>query len=166
MTVFTKCKNLSNYLCRSSSPGEVQAGTIDASLNTPPLEQRVDPCGHAYSKCCQQLFQTHSLAGIPLTQHLNCRTKNVVYMIKCKQHPRYFYIGQTSRQLNHRLSNHRVSFLNPGTKANWPIYRHFFNTNHVKEDMLTSPLVSCPRVIYSPLRPNGSTDWIPTGGPA
>ena len=54
MTVFTRCRNLSNYLYKSSSPGEVLPGTIATSLTTPSLEQRVHPCGHGavnnYSK--------------------------------------------------------------------------------------------------------------------
>ena len=82
MVVYTRQRNLANFLCRSGSPGE---GTPTTTLPAPPLPKRVHPCGHAQCKCCTQLLQTHNLHGHPLTQHLNCRPKNEVYLIRRRQ---------------------------------------------------------------------------------
>ena len=142
MVTYTRHRNLANYLCRSSSPGTVTEGPNLTTLTEPPIQPRVHPCNHPYCKCCPQLYQTYNLHGTPLTQHLNCKSKNVVYLIKCRLHPKHMYVGQTSRQLNQRLASHRASFLNPGTKSTWPLYKHFSNTTHTKEDILISPLVS------------------------
>ena len=139
LVVYTRHKNLANYLVHSASPG-VQEGATTDTLTQPTLPRRVHPCGHAQCKCCTQLFQTYNLKGITLTQQLSCRTKNVIYLIKCRKHPTHMYVGQTERQLNHRLRGHRATFLNPKEKANWKLYKHFSNTTHVQEDILISPL--------------------------
>ena len=140
LAVYTRHRNLANYLVHSASPGSVQEGATTNTLTQPTLPKRVHPCGHAQCKCCTQLFQTYNLKGITLTQQLSCRTKNVIYLIKCRKHPIHTYVGQTERQLNHRLRGHRATFLNPKEKANWKLYKHFSNTTHVKDDILISPL--------------------------
>ena len=145
MVVYTRQRNLANFLCHSASPGSVPEGTSTTTLPAPPLPKRVHPCGHAQCKCCTQLLQTHNLHGHPLTQHLNCRSKNIVYLLRCRQHPKAQYVGQTTRQLNQRLNSHRATCLNPGSKATWPLYRHFTSHTHAVEDMLISPLVSVPK---------------------
>ena len=145
LVVYTRSKNIANYLVRSASPGSVEEGTTTDTLPKPTLPRRVHPCGHAQCKCCPQLYQTYNLKGIALTQHLNCCTRNVIYLIKCRKHPIHTYVGQTERQLNHRLRGHRATFLNPKEKAHWKLYRHFSNRTHVTQDILISPLISVPK---------------------
>ena len=145
MIVFTKAKSLFNHLCRSSSPGSVEPGELPLTLPPPHLHSRVHRCNHPLCKCCDQLFDSHNIAGIPLHQHLNCKSKNIVYLLRCKQHSKCIYVGQTTRQLNQRLANHRNTLLNPGHKKSWPLYRHFLNGNHTTEDLVITPLQSARR---------------------
>ena len=114
---YTRHRNLANYLVHSASPGAVQEGATADTLTQPTLFKRVHPCGHAQCKCCPQLFQTYNLKGISLTQQLSCRTRNVIYLIKCRKYPIHTYVGQSERQLNHRLRGHRATFLNPKEKV-------------------------------------------------
>ena len=87
MVVCTREQNLANFICRSASPGSVPEGTPTTTLPAPPLPKLVHSCGHAQCKCCTKLLQTHNLPGHPLTQHLNCHSKNVVYLIRCTLRP-------------------------------------------------------------------------------
>ena len=145
MVVFTKARSLSNYLVHTASPGSVHSGNTSSILPPPTLEPRVHSCGHPLCKCCQQIFDSHNIADTPLNQHLNCRSRNIVYLIKCRKHNKSIYIGQTTRQLNQRLANHRNTLSNPGHKKSWPLYRHFLNGNHTIEDLLITPPQSVRR---------------------
>ena len=107
LAVFTKAKSLSNYLVKSSTRARPppQAST-NATLIHTPLKKRVHPCQHPLCLCCAQFFETNNLNGILLSQHLNCCSKNVIYLLKCKQYPCHTYVGQTDQQLNERLRGH------------------------------------------------------------
>ena len=122
MVVYRRNKNLANHLVRAATPGEVEPTQLTFKLPEPILYHRVHPCGHVSCKCCKQLFNTYNIKGIPLTQHLNCKSRNIVYLLKCRQHPRSINVGQTGRQLNQRLANHRGALVNPGHKRKWPLY--------------------------------------------
>ena len=140
MVVFRRSRNLANYICRASTPGTVAPGPLTFQLSPIQPSKRVHPCGHPLCKCCAQLFDAHNLNGIPLVHHLNCKSKNIVYLLKCKDHPRCIYVGQTTRQLNQRLANHRGTLHNPGHKRSWPLYSHYLTGNHNADHMLVCPL--------------------------
>ena len=142
MVVYTKVKNLSNYIVRSASPGQATAGSCLDSIPPPTVNSRVHPCYNGHCQCCSNIFNTHIVEGITLRQHLNCKSSNVIYLLKCRRHPSARYIGQTSRQLNQRLRGHRASVRHPGSKSEWPLYRHFADGHHDTDDLLISPLES------------------------
>ena len=145
MVVYRRNKNLANYLVRAAMPGEVEPTQLTFMLSEPILHPRVHTCGHVSCKCCKQLFNTYNIKRIPLTQHLNCKSRNIVYLLKCRQHLRSIYVGQTGRQLNQRLANHRGAVVNPGHKRKWPLYKHFLRPDHSEEDLIICPLVSIRR---------------------
>jgi len=141
MLAFKKNTNLHNTLVHSSSPGSVPDGPLTFRTLKHPLSTRVHPCRHPLCKCCNQLIDVHHLANTTLTQHLNCRSRNVVYLIKCRHHHLAIYIGQTTGQLNQRLTAHRGVLSKPGSKSKWPLYKHFLSTGHSPEDIFLHTLL-------------------------
>ena len=141
MVVHTKAKNLANYVVRSASSGQTDSGPYPDPIRPPIINNRIHPCYQRHCQCCSHLFNTHIVESITLTQ-LNCRSSNVIYLLKCRKHPSAQYIGQTSRPLNARLRGHRASVRDPGSKSTWPLYRHFSDSHEDTNDILISPLES------------------------
>ena len=76
-------------------------------------------------------YQVRSLCG-----PLGCQSRNVVYLITCKQCD-VQYVGETSQMLRSRMNNHRTS-----TKGFKPVYfyNHFNSDNHSFDDALIMPI--------------------------
>ena len=60
----------------------------------------------------------------PINKHYNCKSRNVVYLITCKEQTcGAQYVGYTMRQLKERLTEHK-------TNTNSPVHRHCLASNH------------------------------------
>ena len=63
------------------------------------------------------------------TEHFNCETNEMVYLITCNQHRcKTQYVGYTTRQTKHRLTEHL-------TDPHSAIYHHLTETNHNKKQL-------------------------------
>lgn len=60
----------------------------------------------------------------------NCKTRNIVYAIKCPC-PK-LYIGKTTQQANQRIVQHRSRIKNKVLTA--PMVQHFVNHNHSEKE--------------------------------
>ena len=70
------------------------------------------PCGKNCLTCKylsdgQTLYTFHATGETrPITNHIDCNSKNVIYMIQCN-HCSKQYIGETKRRLKDRFNEHR-----------------------------------------------------------
>ena len=76
-----------------------------------------------------------------ITSHINCSTKNVIYMIQCNR-CNLQYIGETKRQLRQRFNEHRRTLDNPNCRSEpTHVAEHYiFSPNHSASDMQLIPL--------------------------
>ncbi|KAI8496657.1 corticospinal neuron axon guidance through spinal cord [Branchiostoma belcheri] len=58
--------------------------------------------------------------------HINCQSKNIVYLIQCKKCG-VQYVGETKQTLANRLNGHRSAI---NTKKDTPVSAHFNQTHH------------------------------------
>ncbi|KAI8495640.1 hypothetical protein Bbelb_266120 [Branchiostoma belcheri] len=65
--------------------------------------------------------------------HINCQSKNIVYLIQCKKCG-VQYVGETKQTLANRLNGHR-SAINTCTKKDTPVSAHFNQTHHSMGDL-------------------------------
>ena len=79
-------------------------------------------------------------AIIPIKHSLNCHSKRVVYVIKCKNCD-IMYVGQTRQELHERFTEHR-STINTG-KAK-PVAKHFTQTCPGIENLSIMPVEQVP----------------------
>ena len=94
---------------------------------------------------CPYLAETDHLVSnkgsiIPLEHSLNCHSKRVVYVIKCKNCG-LMYVGQTRQQLHKRLIEHRSS-INTGKSK--PVAKHFNETCPGIENLSIIPVEEVP----------------------
>ena len=66
--------------------------------------------------------------------NMTCLTTNVVYKVKCRKCPDFFYIGETGRRLCDRIQDHR-GYANRGDNSQ-PLGRHFSQPGHDWRDMI------------------------------
>jgi hypothetical protein len=98
----------------------------------------VNPCSHKLCKCCKHIVQTSTYHDSSYTTEFsidgafNCNSTDVIYIISC-QYCNKLYVGQTSKMVKERLTNHR-SDIKLG--KNTAIAIHFnephHNINHLK----------------------------------
>jgi len=70
---------------------------------------------------------------------MSCNSRNVVYVIHCARCQQLQYVGQTTRQLNERLTNHRYDVRH--SKGSCPlIFEHFNSPGHSADDMRIQPI--------------------------
>ena len=76
-----------------------------------------------------------------IKSHLNCNTKNLIYMIQCNR-CQLQYIGETKRSLKDRFNEHRRTVDNPHNKSSpTTAGKHFLLTpNHSSNDMQLIPI--------------------------
>ena len=75
-----------------------------------------------------------------INHHIDCNSKNVIYMIQCN-HCHKQYIGETKRRLKDRFNEHRrpVDKQTDSSKPT-PVSEHFLCNNHSATDMQLIPL--------------------------
>ena len=82
----------------------------------------------------------HPIKQPPPNKHYNCQSKNVVYLITCKEtNCNAQYVGYTTRKLAERFKEHK-------TNHNSQIHKHCSTLNHnkLKLQILTQPLDNEP----------------------
>ena len=66
------------------------------------------------------------------TDHIDCKTSNVVYGIKCIKCEKLVYVGETGVSLYERFQNHLSAIR---SNKDEPIPNHFNNNNHDVSDL-------------------------------
>ena len=76
-----------------------------------------------------------------IRDHFNCRSSNVIYIIRCPHCPDAWYIGETMIVVHIRMNWHRNSIQHPATNGVLPVGEHFSRRGHSHTDMIVSILV-------------------------
>ena len=107
MVAFRRAKNLKDHLIRAKVP-PLSQGRPKRILNG------MTPCNKPVCETCPYVKKITAFKGpfsknqVILNSPMNCLTKNVVYCIQCSK-CQQIYIGQTSRELKERFSEHKTS---------------------------------------------------------
>ena len=76
----------------------------------------------------------------PITNHIDCNSKNVIYMIQCN-HCSKQYIGEIKRRLKDRFNEHRRPVDNPSNISKpTTVSEHFLTNDHSANDITLIPL--------------------------
>ena len=76
----------------------------------------------------------------PITHHIDCNSKKVIYMIQCN-HCSKQYISETKRRLKDRFNKHRRPVDNPSNISKpTRVSEHFLTTDHSANDITLIPL--------------------------
>ncbi len=105
---------------------------------TPNLDGCSAGCATPGCKCCSvmsrkiKISSNSNYKSFYTPKHTNCNTSAVVYLLECHKCPnRNQYVGQTKRNISHRIAGHRAA---SRIKTNLPLYKHFINSpNHTFE---------------------------------
>ena len=151
--VYKRGKTLSNVLIRSKFYSEltdtdrtninILASLLDANkaINTKPS---VTKCNESRCKCCQHIIcssvfhNTLKTNEYQINGNFNCNSTNVIYLIICKFCHK-MYVGQTSRKVKERLTNHRSDIK---LQKNTPIAKHFNLPQHNMKHVSIIPIHS------------------------
>ena len=126
---FHRNRNLKNILCK-----------YKLQKNRPINQKRrklgkCRPClSKQNNKCCAQMVSTDHVINrktgkiFKIYHNLNCKSKNVIYLIECALCQNKPYVGKSEPPSNLRTNNHRSDAKNPDSIA---VDRHFFeNKDH------------------------------------
>ena len=80
--------------------------------------------GETFSDVSQNKYVTN--------EHIDCKSTNVVYGIKCKKCNQLVYVGETGVTVYERFQNHLTTIKG---KSDEPVPNHFSNHGHVLEDV-------------------------------
>ena len=86
------------------------------------------------------IFSTTKKINIKINQKLSCDSKNIIYVITCKK-CNVQYVGETSRNLRERLTDHRSNIKSYKHTA---ISSHFSQINHGIGDLDIVPIEKIP----------------------
>ena len=109
-----------------------------------PLGPRSTPCMSLRCKNCPFVPRTHVVRNnsnnklFHLNQHLDCASKNLIYLISCKKCPKQ-YVGETKNTLRQRSSAHRSDIK---LKKETPVAFHFNLDDHSIQDLIITPIES------------------------
>jgi len=107
MVAFRRAKNLKDHLIRAKIPP------------LPPVREKrilngMTACNKPLCETCPFVQKVNKFKGpfskneVVLNAPMNCLSKNVIYCIQCKK-CQQIYIGQTSRELKTRFSEHKTA---------------------------------------------------------
>ena len=75
-----------------------------------------------------------------ITHHIDCNSKNVIYMIQCN-HCSKQYTGETKRRLKYRFNEHLRPVDNPSSISKpTTVLEHFLTNDHSANDFRLIPL--------------------------
>ena len=100
------------------------------------LAKANNPCRVTGCQCCNVMAQSNICSDddgyqsyrAELTKEVNCRSSNVVYLIRCRRSGKNVFIGQTKEELHECLNNHR-------TRKGSTVYEHFTSKGFSFDDM-------------------------------
>ena len=119
-------------------------------------QNRSSKCNKNRCKACIHMEETDTVkcskgSIIPVKDSLNCGSKSLIYVIKCRN-CNLMYVGETSRTLRERLTEHRATVRN---NKDCPISHHF-NTICTDINFLSIiPLEHVPKQIETTSLENG-----------
>ncbi|KAI8516763.1 corticospinal neuron axon guidance through spinal cord [Branchiostoma belcheri] len=131
LVAYRRNKNIKDMLVRARIPKEnrnflekfVPSGSFPCGKN------RCTNC--AYVKKANN-FKSHRTGKCyAIRTHINCQSKNIVYLIQCKKCG-VQYVGETKQTLANRLNGHRSAI---NTKKDTPVSAHFNQTHHSVGDL-------------------------------
>ena len=101
-------------------------------------EYQSGPCNAASCENCKFMKPTNTFKStvngnvFNIKQKITCKSKNVIYLIQCKEEGcEKQYVGETQRTLGARMNDHRSRMKKPKT----PIAHHFSAENHGIENL-------------------------------
>lgn len=112
------------------------AKAVEAVRKTNRLANANSPCGEQGCQCCNAMAQHNvcvdnqggQVYRAELTKEVNCRSSNVVYLIRCRRSGKSIHIGQTKEELHECLNEHR-------TRQSSVVYQHFTSEGFSFNDM-------------------------------
>ena len=133
---YRRSSNLSDFLVRAQLRNLTQHNQPRGSY----------PCGKNCLTCKyisdgQTSYTFHATGETrPITNDIDCNSKNVIYMIQCN-HCSKQYIGNTKRRLKDRFNEHRRPVDNPSNISKpTTVSEHFLTTDHSANDITLIPL--------------------------
>lgn len=112
-------KSLANILVKAKLKDLEQVPISETPITieaTPSLKGHSAGCDTPNCKCCGvmskklRIISSHNGRNFPTPPHTNCSTSNVIYLIECsKCESGNQYIGQTTRQLRTRWTEHKAA---------------------------------------------------------
>ena len=132
IAAYTKHKNLTQLLSNNRIP---KANRIIQSIGA-------FKCNSPRCQTCQHLAMTkyfssaYTRRNYTIKDTLDCKSRNIVYLINCKKCKKQ-YVGETSRQLADRLSNHKSDIK---LKKDTPIALHFNEKEHTIHHLSITPI--------------------------
>ena len=144
--VFKNYKTISNYLITTKVQNirttQIQYNTI---IHNPVTQNLVTDhkCNHLRCNCCKFIIPYTAIKNkilrqttIPNNETLTCDSHNIIYLINCnKCHIQY--IGQTTRKLRERFTDHISNIKNKKTTS---IAIHFRQPSHSIKNFNITPL--------------------------
>ena len=95
------------------------------------------PCGENGCHCCDAMVQSNvcvdddcEIYQAEVSKEVNCRSSNVVYLIRCRRSRKIIYVGQTKEELRKCLDQHRKS-----SRQDSSVYEHFTSKGYSFDDM-------------------------------
>ena len=123
LIAFKRQKNIKDYVVRARVPPPLRK---NPRRQIPGMRK----CGRQCHACPYIKEEKELKCGETnwkLSKSLNCKDKNVIYMIECnKCYSKY--IGETERELKDRLSDHKTYIRSE--KSNQPVGEHFNLPGH------------------------------------
>ena len=136
IVAYRRSSNLSDFLVRAQLRNLAQHNQPRGSY----------PCGKNCLTCKyisdgQTSYTFHATGETrPITNHIDCNSKNVSYMIQCNQCSQQ-YIGETKRRLKDRFNEHRRPVDNPSNISKpTTVSEHFLTNDHSANDITLIPL--------------------------
>ena len=120
------CTSLFQSLSKRGYPKRFLRSIKNETLLSFKTNTKSRKCQIARCKTCPHLTETDHIIDskgniVPLRYSLDCRSKEVVYVIRCKNCNK-MYVGETSCELHHRITQHRSDIK---TKKTRPVPLHF-----------------------------------------
>ena len=117
-----------------SHPGTAKATVAIKETNK--VANANSPCGIKGCECCDAMAQSNMCVDdnssetyrAEVTKEVNCRSSNVVYLIRCRRSGKNIHIGQTKDELHECLRQHCK-------REGSTVYRHFTSEGYSFEDM-------------------------------
>ena len=136
IVVYRRSSNLSDFLVRAQLRNLAQHNQPRGSY---PCEKNCLTC--KYISDGQTSYTFHSTGETrPITNHIDCNSKNVISMIQCNQCYKQ-YIGETKRRLKDRFNEHRRPVDNPSNISKpTTVSGHFLTYDHSANDITLIPL--------------------------